>query len=113
MHKICHIEIPTNDKSKSKEFYSKVFDWKIEEMDDYMVFSPSEGVGGGFDTKRKPCADGVVLYIEVEEIEKKLKEIEDAGGKIDRPKTKISDEYGYFAIFQDPLGNLLGLWSKT
>lgn len=113
MHGICHIEIPSTDLNKSKGFYGKVFGWKFEESPNgYVLFKPPEGTGGGFVQDRKPSTEGVALYIEVDDIESKLSEIEEAGGKKITPKTKISDEYGYFAIFLDPAGNSLGLWSK-
>ena len=114
MHGICHIEIPTTNAKKSKEFYGKMFGWKFEEMPGgYVMYETPDGIGGGFTTERKPCTEGPALYIEVEMIEKKLEEIESAGGKLVTPKTKISDEFGFYAIFLDPLGNALGLWSKT
>ncbi|TES92819.1 MAG: VOC family protein [Candidatus Cloacimonadota bacterium] len=114
MHGICHIEIPTTDANKSKEFYGRIFGWEFEDGlgGEYVTFKPPEGVGGGFDKERKPCTDGVAIYIEVEDIESKLTEIEGAGGKKLVPKTKISDEYGYYAMFLDPVGNSVGLWSK-
>lgn len=114
MHGFCHIEIPTTDALKSKEFYGKIFGWEFNEMGgEYVMFKTPEGIGGGFTTERKPCTDGAGLYIEVEDIEKKLAEIEEAVGKTITPKTKISDEFGFFALFLDPLGNGLGIWSKT
>jgi predicted enzyme related to lactoylglutathione lyase len=115
MSKIVHIEIPAPDLEKAAEFYSKVFGWKVDmepEMD-YALWSPGEeGVGGGFAKSDKPATEGVLLHIGVEDIEAKLREIEAAGGKTVTSKTKISDEYGYYAEFTDVFGNKLGLWSE-
>jgi predicted enzyme related to lactoylglutathione lyase len=113
MHGFCHAEIPTTDAKKSQEFYGKVFGWKFEETpDDYVTFRPPEGLGGGFTKMSRPSKDGVVLYIEVADIDKKLGEIEQSGGKRLVQKTKISDEFGFYALFLDPCGNSVGLWSK-
>jgi predicted enzyme related to lactoylglutathione lyase len=49
----------------------------------------------------------------VKDIEKKLREIEHAGGKIIKEKTGISPEFGFYALFNDPCGSLMGLWSRT
>lgn len=68
---------------------------------------------GVWTKEKKPTTDGVTIYIEVEDIEAKLKEIEATGGKIQKEKTKISDEFGFYALFFDPSGNSIGLWSKT
>lgn len=114
MHGFCHIEIPATDVQKAKEFYGQLFSWEFDDMGgEYVMFKPPDGPGGGFTTERKPSAEGITLYIEVEDIPKKLAEIENAGGKVMTPKTKISDEFGFYAIFVDPEGNGLGLWSKT
>lgn len=112
MYGCCHIEIPTTDVAKSKDFYGKVFGWQFEDAGGYVTYSPPEGVGGGFTTNSKPTTNGVIIYIEVEDIDKKLAEIEQAGGKKVIPKTKISDEFGFYALFADPCGNTIGIWSK-
>ncbi|MGB3340461.1 MAG: VOC family protein [bacterium] len=114
MHGFCHIEIPTTDSQESKGFYEKIFGWKMDESNpEYIQFSTPDNEGGGFTSSSKPVQDGVVLYIEVKDIEKKLKEIEEAGGKIIKEKTGISPEFGFYALFDDPCGSLIGLWSKT
>lgn len=113
MHGFCHIEIPTTDARKSKEFYSKIFGWKIiEGMPDYLMFSTPGRDGGGFTTESRPTADGVVLYIEVADIDGNLREVVEAGGKIVKGKTGLSEQHGYYALFTDPSGNIMGLWSR-
>jgi len=112
MHGFCHIEIPTTDVAKSKDFYGKVFGWQFEDAGGYVMYRPPEGVAGGFTTNSKPATNGVILYIEVENIDEKLAQIEHAGGKKVTPKTKISDEFGFYALFADPCGNAIGIWSK-
>jgi hypothetical protein len=53
-----------------------------------------------------------VVYLNAgEDVNESLERVEPAGGKIVVPKTKITDEYGYFALFQDTEGNLVGLHS--
>jgi predicted enzyme related to lactoylglutathione lyase len=113
MHGFCHIEIPTTDPQKSRDFYSRVFGWKINEsMPDYLMYSTPDDDGGGFSTSVKPSQDGAVLYIEVEDIEEKLREVAAAGGKKLKGKTGISKEFGFFALFLDPCGNIMGLWGR-
>ena len=113
MHGFTHIEIPTTDTQKSKEFYAKIFGWKMEDsMPDYVMFSTGDNQGGGLTQESKPTSDGVILYIEVEDIPKTLGEIEAAGGKKVKDKTGISPEFGFYGLFTDPCGNIMGLWSK-
>jgi predicted enzyme related to lactoylglutathione lyase len=112
MHGVCHIEIPTTDSQKSKQFYSAVFGWQCEDSGDYALWR-AQGMSGGFTTESMPADGGVVLYIEVENITAKLADIEKAGGTTVTAKTKISDAFGFYALFRDPCANTLGLWSKT
>ncbi len=112
MNDVSHIEIPTTDVNKAKDFYSRIFGWECESSGDYVMWRPPEGVGGGFTKESKPTTDGVILYIQVEDIEKTLNEVEQAGGKKVVSKTKISDEFGFYAIFLDPCEQVMGLWSK-
>ena len=53
-----------------------------------------------------------MAFIEVEDIEATLAKVETAGGAVITPKSKISDEHGYFATFKDPQGIDWSLWSK-
>ena len=45
----CHVELNTTDLPKAKDFYKKLFDWKLEDMPDgsYTMIRVGEGTGGG------------------------------------------------------------------
>ncbi len=112
---ICHMEIPSTDLSESKRFYETVFGWQvtIEPDGSYAMFSPGEDeLGGGFDPSISVSEGGVVAYIKVENIPAALASIAEHGGSIVKEKTQISPEYGFYALFKDCCGNLIGLWSK-
>ena len=115
-HKIVHIEIPMTNLNKAKDFYEKIFDWEIALQtgyEDYAFFRDAEdGVGGAFQKSDKSLTVAM-LYINVNDIENKLTEIEKFGGKKIQGKTKISDEHGYYAIFEDTCENQMGLWSRN
>lgn len=117
MHEICHIEIPSTDHAKSKEFYEKVFGWKVELMPQmkYAIWEAPEGPGGGFTLVKEVCKcnDGCSLvYVLVASIEEKVKEIEAAGGKITTGKTAVGD-MGWFAVFEDAAGGVVALWENA
>ena len=115
---ICHIEFPTSDAEKTKAFYETVFGWTFTTapgFDTYPMFRDPSGVGGAFNADPKggaPSQTGPIVHIEVEQIDATLKKIDEAGGKTLAPKTKISEEFGSFAVFLDNVGNRLGLWSQ-
>lgn len=113
---IVHIEISAKDLGKSSKFYSDLFGWEMTPWGDggYVVFKAGEGPGGGL---MKPEGEAkwppIIFYIHVSDIEAKLKAIEAAGGKTVTPKTPISPEMGFFAVFTDPAGNSIGIHSMA
>jgi predicted enzyme related to lactoylglutathione lyase len=117
MHEICHVEIPTTDLATSKAFYEGVFGWKVEvdPATNYAMWTAEDRPGGGFNLVKEPCACGeaaCLVYIFVASVDEKGKEIKAAGGKITTPKTAVGD-MGWFAIFEDPAGGVVGLWEAA
>lgn len=49
----------------------------------------------------------------IEGIPRKLGVIESAGGKTIEDQTVVSPGFGFYGLFTDPSGNIMGLWSKT
>ncbi len=114
----CHIELATTDIQKTRSFYETIFGWTFQDIpgfETYAMFQTPGGLGGGFDANpegEKPSEVGPILHIEVDDIDATLAKITEAGGKTLQGKTKISDEFGYYALFLDNVGNRLGVWSK-
>jgi uncharacterized protein len=112
-NQICYFELLASDMAASSAFYQQLFDWQVHAHGEggcYSVVKPGGGIEGGLSLEM-PEGNRVTIYIEVEDIEAKLKEIEAAGGKTIHPKTLINEDYGYFAYFADPAGTTMGLWS--
>jgi hypothetical protein len=107
---IVHVEIPVTSLEKAREFYSKVFGWKIYEKSGFTLFESGAPIGGSFNKVDTVKGGGCLLYIAVDDIEKKLQEIEQAGGKILRRKTEILGE-GWDALFEDIFGNVFYLFT--
>mgnify|MGYP006159671681 CR=1 FL=1 len=53
----------------------------------------------------------VIVYIHSDDIEADLKKVEQLGGKVVHPKSEIP-QTGWYAFFQDPTGNVLGLYTS-
>ncbi len=61
----------------------------------------------------KPTTDGAVLYLNAgNDLQPTLDLIAKNGGQVIVPKTQISPDMGYFALFIDTEGNKLGLHSS-
>jgi predicted enzyme related to lactoylglutathione lyase len=121
-NRVAFFEVPASDFKEAKEFYETVFDWKVELLGDegamaYTIAvdkdqNPIEpgGINGGF-YKRKSKNDHPSIGVQTDSIDKTLKAIEKAGGKIVTPKHAIG-ECGFMADFADPEGNVMALWEK-
>lgn len=119
---VAWFEIPAKNFGRAKKFYESILDVEMTDMDLgtelKMTMFPVEegGVGGAICEHKeyyKPSRDGTLVYISANpDLQQVLDEIEQNGGKILQPKTKITDEYGYMAIFQDTEGNRIALHSE-
>ena len=112
--KIEWLEIPAPDLEKAKIFYSTVFEWTMEEFTpDFCVFN-LDGFHGGLNKNRKPITkpDGIIFSISVDDINATLANIVNHGGKIIEEKYEIGKDIGFAAMFSDPNGNHIELWSK-
>ncbi len=114
---ICHVEIPADDVSSSKQFYSQVFGWSFQdfpmEQGTYAMYQTRQGgIGGGIMTPPPGAPKSVVNYILVDEIEPILDQVASRGGEVRLPKTQVG-EMGWMALFTDPSGNVLGLWKAN
>jgi predicted enzyme related to lactoylglutathione lyase len=111
---IVHVEIPAANMEATSKFYQKLFDWKtlhIPEMN-YTLWDNGKGSAGGFPavSDQNPAGQ-VIVYIDSKDIDADLKKVEKLGGKVLMPKTEIP-QTGWFGIFQDPTGNVIGLYTN-
>jgi predicted enzyme related to lactoylglutathione lyase len=110
---IVHIEIPAADRKASAKFYSSLFGWETQHVDEmnYSMFE-SGNIGGGYpEISDNSPAGQVVVYIDSPDIDADLRNIEKAGGKTVMPRTEIPG-FGWFALFNDPVGNTLALYTS-
>ncbi|MBW8325019.1 MAG: hypothetical protein K0M50_09675 [Prolixibacteraceae bacterium] len=115
------VEIPVLNFDRAKEFYSRIYDYEMFEeiMGSWrMGFLPmdpeSRGVGGAIvqGSGYVPTSLGAKVYLNGgKDLLTVLNRIEQAGGEIITQKTKISDEIGYYAVFEDTEGNHVCLHS--
>jgi predicted enzyme related to lactoylglutathione lyase len=115
MHGFGHISIPTTNLKKTRKFFESVFGWTCKELEDtdYTLFHAGTRPNGGFYTvKKMPKKGQVNVFIEVEDIDAKLKEIKKAKGKVLVKKTKTGT-MGWSARFATPDGCILSLWQSA
>jgi hypothetical protein len=110
---IVHVEIPAANLEGAGKFYESLFGWKISHMPEmnYTMWEVGDGSGGGFpEVSADSPAGQVLVYIDSDDIDADLKQVEKLGGKVLHQKTEIPG-MGWFGIFKDPTGNAIGLYT--
>lgn len=119
---VSWFEVPTSNPDRAQKFYESIFDTKLQPLDTPQIkmrmfpLESTMGVGGAlvFNAQfyKSSPSEGVLVYLNANpDVQIVLDRIEAAGGKILVPKTMISPEYGYMAMFIDTEGNRIALHS--
>jgi predicted enzyme related to lactoylglutathione lyase len=109
-----HIEVTSSDPARTKKFFEEVFEWEFEshpEMD-YHTYVPPSGPGGGLMSPMESQQPGILNYLLSHNIDEDVKKIEQAGGRVLRPKQDIPG-VGAWALFEEPTGIVLALFEAT
>ena len=112
---IVHVEIPAANVEGTGKFYQELFGWKIQHVPEmnYTMWEAGDGdeYGGFPEVSAENPAGQVLVYIDSDDIEADLKKVEKLGGKVLHQKTEIPG-MGWFGVFKDPTGNVLGLYTS-
>lgn len=115
MNRVVHFEISADNIARAVEFYSKVFDWKIEQWESseeyWLTIPPSEnarGIDGAITKRTLPPGSGTIITISVDHITQRLEKLIQAGGK---QVTEVEEipTIGKFCYCEDTEGNHIGL----
>ncbi|MBA2688452.1 MAG: VOC family protein [Gemmatimonadaceae bacterium] len=125
MNPVVHFEMPANQKDRMIEFYKKAFGWEANvlgpEMGDYVVVMTTEtddktnrpttpgAINGGFyqKTADMPLQHPSVV-IAVDDINKHMKIVKDAGGKVLGEPMDIPG-VGLYVSIEDTEGNRVSM----
>ena len=110
-------EIPVTDFDRAVAFYGRILGRDLVSTENgpmKMAFLGEDPMNPGgalsFGPGMEPGDTGTVVYINGgSDLAVIMDRVEPAGGQVLIPKTKISDEYGYFGMFLDTEGNRVGL----
>ena len=126
MDRVCHFEVPYEEKERMESFYSEVFGWQFfpspgdmpytfaitTEVDETFMPKNSGGINGGTyprGTDEHTSSKSPVIVIEVESCEGKVAQVEAAGGSLVVPIVQVGD-MGMYAQVKDSEDNIIGLW---
>lgn len=113
-----HVELNTADPAKAKTFYSKLFQWQLEDVPNpavpdssYTMIKVGTGTGGGIMKHVPGGPSGWLAYVEVDDIQAATAKAKSLGGKVMKDVTEVMG-MGWLSIIQDPTGAVLGLWKS-
>lgn len=109
------IDLSSTDAAKSRDYYAKLFGWRVElapdpdaggyalaklEGKDVAGIGPAQAPGG-------PSA--WMVYIGTKDADETARKVEAAGGKVIAPPFDVLKS-GRMAVFQDPVGAFISVW---
>jgi predicted enzyme related to lactoylglutathione lyase len=112
MHKpVVHFEIGCKDRQVCSDFYSKLFDWEMDNSGPAARItssSPAGGIPGHIVSLGHEPHNYVTVYVEVDDVAAyQQKAIAMGGKKIIGPIDIPGGQFGWIA---DPEGTIIGLW---
>ena len=108
---IAHVEIPSTDLERSRDFYNKLFGWEFKPFGNgYLLYNNHKGTTAGL-RKTDSVARGekTIFHVNVKSIDEVFNKVKENGGNIERNKTVIP-VMGWYALLNDPDGNTIGLF---
>ena len=111
-----HVELNTADPEKAKAFYSKLFQWQLEDVPNpaapsgsYTLVKVGTGTGGGIMKQVPGGPSGWLAYVAVDDIHAATEKARSLGGKVMKDVTEVPG-MGWLSFIEDPTGAVLGLW---
>lgn len=111
-----HVELNTPDPKKAKEFYSKLFQWQLDDVENkevpggvYTTIKVGEGTGGGIMKQVPNGPSGWLAYVLVDDIHAATKKSQSLGAEVMKDVTEVMG-MGWLSLIKDPTGSILGLW---
>lgn len=107
---VVHFEIGCRDKEKTVEFFSKLFDWKMQSAGPAAMIDTggSGGINGHITSLGHEPHHYTIFYVQVDDVKAYLEKAQSLGAKTLVPPVEIPT--GTFAWFADLDGNTIGLW---
>ena len=110
---VVHFEIGCRDRVRTAEFFSKLFEWNMQESGPATLIDT--GAGGGINGHMTALGhephNYVTVYIDVDDVQSYLDKAVALGGKALLPVITLPQ--GQFSWFADLDGNTIGLWKAA
>jgi uncharacterized protein len=109
---ICHFEIGCRDRTKTAEFYSKMFDWTLQNEPAATRVRTGGDIGGHINALGHEPLNYTIFYVMVDNVARALEKAAALGGKrlVGPVPLPNNTEFGWFA---DPEGNMIGVYAEA
>jgi len=110
-----HVELQTKDLARAKDFYSKLFGWKLEDVPapegaSYTMINVGEGTGGGMFANPDPKVPPHWLaYVGVDDIVASTNKARELGATVVKEVMEV-EGYGWLSVIVDPTGAAIAMW---
>lgn len=111
-----HFEIPVDQPQRAVEFYRVALGWAAQQWGDQPYWTVADapdsetGIAGAL-TPRTDLAQGVLIYLSVEDLDDTLDRVVAAGGTVASARQSVPG-VGWMARFHDTEGNLIGIMQE-
>jgi predicted enzyme related to lactoylglutathione lyase len=114
---VAFFEVISTNPDRIRNFYSRLFGWTTTDSGQpgYWLADTgagSQAIGGGIGgTQPGEEVGRTTIYMRVDDLQAYLDKAERLGGKTLVPPTPLPGDFGSFAMFTDPDGQPVGLWT--
>ncbi len=111
------LQLQTSDAKKAESFYGQLFKWTMNTMPvsggyTYTQIDAGEGSFAGITQGDTSSPPQWISYITVDDIKSYTEKAQKLGAQIIVPVTDIGGGQGYYSVFKDPTGAILGLYGQ-
>jgi predicted enzyme related to lactoylglutathione lyase len=112
---LCLTQLNTNDPGRAEEFYTRLFDWRVEQVQGgdqpYWGIFLGERVNAGMMQlpPGNPAPPHWLVYFGIDDVDAAAERIGASGGTVMVPKTEVPG--GHIVVAQDPQGAVFGLFA--
>lgn len=110
-----HVELHTNDLKGAREFYAKLFGWKLNDVPmpggaGYTMIDVGGGTGGGMMGNQVPGAPSHwMAYVGVDDIGASTKRAKELRATVVMDVTEVGT-FGWMSVITDPTGATIAMW---
>jgi len=118
-HPFVHVELHSTDVPRAREFYTRLFGWKLQDVPmpgnggNYTMIDVGGGTAGGIMATQTPGEPSHwMAYVGVDDIEAATKRAKELGAKVCVDVTQVGS-FGWMSVISDPTGATLALWKPN